>query len=190
MDVLQQVNASLTKEVRKNISTQTNLDQATVDSVIDTGLPVLLGMLGKNTSSKSGASELSSALKNKHDGSLLSDLGRLFTGSSTKNVDGTKILGHIFGSNTSGVEKKIATQTGVDTETIVKVLSFVAPIVLAYLGKEKAQSNLDAKDLGDLLNQQSANDGGLFVDLATQFLDKDDDGQVVDDILDMFKGKK
>jgi len=66
---------------------------------------------------------------------------------------------------------------------------------MAYLGKEKRQTSTNAGGLGDLLGglmggaKQSRSGGGIM-DLISGALDKDGDGDAMDDILDMFSKKR
>lgn len=183
MDIQGLITKTLNDEVQQKIAGQTGLDSDSVSKIISIGAPLLLGSLGKNTSTEEGASSLDSAINEKHDGSLLDNLGDLFTDNDSSNSDGAKILGHIFGSQKEDVEEKVGTKTGVDAASVAKVLSFVAPVVLAQLGKQKAASNLDSNGLADLLQGQKSSSGNSVVDLISQFIDSDDDGNVLDDIL-------
>lgn len=71
----------------------------------------------------------------------------------------------------------------------------LAPIVMAYLGKEKRQTITGEGGLGDLLggllggSLQSSSGGGIM-DIISAALDKDGDGDAMDDILDMFSKKR
>ena len=85
----------------------------------------------------------------------------------------------------------MAKKLNIDANTVAKVLSFVAPIVLAAIGKEKIKSGLNADGLTDLLTKQKTADGNPIMDIATQFLDSNKDCQIFDDLIRMFtKGRK
>ena len=64
---------------------------------------------------------------------------------------------------------------------------------MAYLGKEKRQSNTNAGGLEDLLGgllgggQSQRRGGGGLMDMVGGLLDKNRDGNVLDDILGMIK---
>ncbi len=190
MNLQSTISKSIGEDVQQQIANKTNTSPDKVNSIITSSLPILLGTLGKNASRDKGAAELSQTLDEKHDGSLLSNIGDLFTKSGDTNSEGDKILGHIFDSKSDATEK-IAKKNGVDISTVIKVLSFIAPIVLAQLGKKKIESKLDKGGLTDLLKQQKTANGNPLMDIATKFFDKDGDGQVVDDLFNMFsKGAK
>jgi hypothetical protein len=62
-----------------------------------------------------------------------------------------------------------------------------APLVLGQLGAQKKEQGLDASGLLSMLQgeKESASKNSMLMGLATQFLDKDNDGSVVDDLMGM-----
>lgn len=185
MNLHSQILQALDENTKKSIGKKAGIGTDSVDKIVRIGVPLMLGNLGHNASTKKGASQLLGALEKKHNGSLLDNINDIFSDGDQSN-DGLKILGHIFGEKSQSTEEKIADQSGVDLETTIKVLSFIAPIVLAQLGKNKLKSNLDVNNLPKLLKQQSTGKGNSFMDIASTFLDKNKDGSMIDDIFDMF----
>lgn len=186
MDLQQLVLDTLNGGAEEQISTKTGASPSQISDVISAALPVLVGKLGQNASSSDGADALDKTLAKHHDGSLLDNLSSLFGDNQSQNNDGNSILSHVFGSQKSAVEQKVAKKSGVDVKTVAMILSFVAPLVLAHLGKKKQQDNLDAGGLGSILTSQK---GGGLMDLATKFLDKNNDGSILDDVVGMFSKK-
>lgn len=183
MDVQAAINDIIKGNVATKIGNATETDQSTVEKVVVAGLPIILGQMGNNTASADGAASLDSAVEKDHTGgSLLEGLTSLFTGGDSSS-DGSKILDHVFGNKTSAAAEQVAVKTGVDTATVVKILTFLAPLVMAYLGKKKADGGLDAAGLSDLLKNQKTNDGSPLTQLATAMLDKNKDGSIVDDLI-------
>lgn len=187
MDLTNKILESISSDVKQNISDKVGLAPGAVEDIINLGVPVLLGGLGKNATDSQGAAALSETLDQKHDGSLLNSIGNLFANNQNFNQEGQKILGHIFGEQTEDSKNAIGKKTGIDPAVVAQVLSFIAPLVLAQLGKQKKDANLGQDGLSDLLTQQKAKDGTSIIDIANQFLDKNGDGQVIDDIIGMFK---
>lgn len=126
---------------------------------------------------------------NKHDGSLLDNLGGLFSGGVDSSVtsDGAGILGHLLGGNTSTVTNAISNKTGVSTSTVLKILAIVAPILMSYLGKQVTNKNVsDSNGLGSLLSSTlGSNQGGSML---TSLLDSNGDGSILDDVAGMVLG--
>ena len=183
MDLTSLITSVITGGATDKIGKATGADQNTVQSVIQAGLPVILGQLANNTRTPEGAQQLDTAISKDHaGGTLLDSLGSLF-GSGDSNTDGGKILDHVLGDSQSIATSTIAKKTGVDPATVVKILGFVAPLVMAYLGKQKANDNHDAGGLSDVLQRQTSPSGGALSELATAVLDKNGDGSIVDDLL-------
>lgn len=171
--------------VAMKISTTVGTSLNDVTKVIQAGVPILLGQLGNNASSMTGATQLDKALLKDHlGGSLLDNPDAVFTGGDV-NVEGVKILDHVFGDNITTATRQVSQKTGVEPTTIVKIWSFIAPLVMAFLGREKATNDLDAGGVSDYLKNQKTSSGNPLTDIATAVLDKNKDGSIIDDILGM-----
>ena len=140
---------------------------------------------------------MNNALESKHDGSLLDNLGNVLGGGNLSDLltDGGGILGHVFGNKVDVVESGIAKKAGISTDKMGAIIKMLAPVVMAYLGKEKATNNAKASDLGSLLGgliggstPKKRSKGGLL-GVVSGLFDKDKDGSAVDDILDMLTKK-
>jgi hypothetical protein len=194
MDLSELLNSSIGQSIVKSVAGQFGLDESQAASAVNTAVPVILGGLNKNAQTPEGAESLNSALESKHDGSLLDNLGGLLSGNMGDLLqDGGGILGHVFGDKVGAVENGVAQKTGISTDKIGPIISMLAPIVMAYLGKQKSQSNVSAGGLGDLLGgllggggSAQSNGGSGLMDMVTGLLDKDKDGSALDDILGMF----
>lgn len=150
--------------------------------------PLLTSKMADNAKSKNGLASLDSAL-NDHDGSIFGRLDDV----ANPNVDteGSNILGHILGSNKDSIVGALAKGNNTDTNSTAKILEMAAPLVLGQLGSEKKSGGLDAAAIFDLLkgekkSMQSSGDN-MLLDLGKQFLDKDNDGSIVDDLVNMAK---
>ena len=179
------------------ISSNLNADQGTVNSAIQMALPVILSGLANNASSTEGAQNLDNALANDHNGSLLNNITDYLAGGvpspqqATRETNGSGILGHILGANQSNAAQEISGKTGLDVGQVANLLITLAPIVMAYLGKQKQQNNLDAGGISDLLTgqqQQMQSTGNPMLDMASRILDSDGDGSALDDLASMAAG--
>ncbi|BAO77490.1 hypothetical protein WPG_3260 [Winogradskyella sp. PG-2] len=150
----------------------------------------------RNASTPEGAEGLMGALKGKHDGSILDNLGGLFGGGVNEEVktDGSKILGHILGNRQQGVEKVIGEKSGLDMGSVANILKVAAPILMGVLGKQSRQNNVSSAGvlsglLGGLLGGAS-NSGAVTKEqtFLEKILDSDGDGSVIDDVAGMVLG--
>ena len=183
-------------EISNNVGAEPSL----VNSAIQMTLPEILGGLANNASTTQGAENLNNALE-QHDGGILDNLGGLGSMIFGQQQQATPpppqynsggILGHIFGNNQGQVAQQVSNQTGLGTGQVAQILMMLAPIVMAYLGKQKQSQGLDAGGLGGLLGglvggqqQQQQGSGNFMMYMASKMLDQDGDGSALDDIASM-----
>ena len=193
-DLLGQQNGG---EAVGQISANIGADHGQVNSAIQMALPVILSGLANNAQSPGGAQSLDNALTNDHTGGLLNNLTDYLTGGvpapqqATRETDGTGILGHILGANQGPAAQEISNQTGLSMGQVANLLITLAPIVMAYLGRQKRDNNLDAGGITDLLTgqqQQMQSTGNPMLDMASKMLDSDGDGSAIDDLAAMAAG--
>lgn len=196
MDLSELLHSPMGQSIVKSVAGQFGMNEKEASDAVNLAIPTILGGLTKNAQSSSGAESLDKALADKHDGSLLDNLSGMLGGHSQElQQDGNGILGHVFGNNLSGVEQGISQKTGISKNKIAPLLAILAPVVMAYLGKQKRQSNTGAGGLGDLLGgllggstDQQGKSGGGIMDMLGGALDKDGDGNPLNDLLGGFLG--
>lgn len=179
----------------EQMSRELGTDPATTNAAIGAALPVLMAALAKNASSPTGAQALAGALERDHDGSGLDNLsgllGAALGGAGASKQSGASILGHVLGGRQPAVAQSLGAATGLDSGKTMKLLMMLAPVVLAYLGRQKREQNLDAGGLGGMLGQEreqiQATRGGQLGGLMSM-LDRDGDGSVADDVGGMLGG--
>lgn len=191
--ILELLNSDIGRQMISGVSNETKQPADKTASVVSMALPLLMGAMKRNASTPQGAAGLMNALNNKHDGSLLDNLGGFFGGGvdDSQKTDGLGILGHVLGGSQDNVVGALSQKSGMDSGSIMNILSTLAPIVLGYLGKEKRQQNVSSESgIGDLL-------GGLMgggsqqpkqQSLIESLLDGDNDGSVLDDVAGMVLG--
>jgi len=190
------LNSAIGQSIVGSVAGQLGVNENQASSAVSMAIPAILAGMTRNARSQEGAVSLNNALEKKHDGSLLENLSGMLQGHTSElQSDGDGILGHVFGNNRTAVEQGIAQKSGISLSKIGPLLAMVAPIVMAYLGKEKRQTNTDAGGLGDLLGgllggatQQRSGTGGGLMDMLGGILDKDGDGNPLDDLLGGFLG--
>ena len=111
LDLLQ---SDLRKTIISGLANSTNTDVDKTSSALTMGMPVLMKALERNAKSSGGAEGLLNAISNKHDGSILNNIGGLLSSGATSQLgaDGSKILGHILGSKQNGVVNIISQKVG------------------------------------------------------------------------------
>lgn len=198
MNITDLFNGAHSDSILKSISQELNLDESQAKSALGSALPVLLAGLTKNAQTSDGAASLNTALESKHDGSIFDNLSQFQNGAGLSSMmqDGQGILGHIFGGKKTDVEDGISKRSGLNKADTAKFLAILAPLVMGYLGKKKRETNTTGGGLGDLLGgilgetkpniSLSKPKQGRILGMVTGFLDKDKDGDIVDDLLGNF----
>ena len=170
------------------LAEQVGGNEGQVKNGVMAALPAMLTALSKNTGTEKGAEELNNALETKHDGSILNNLSGYLSNPDLK--DGAGILNHLFGSQTSNVANAVSQSSGLDSNGSMKILQMLAPVLMGMLGQQKKQNNLDAEGIGNLTSMLASNFGSEagasgIMDVVTNLLDANKDGNVMDDIMGM-----
>ncbi len=138
-----------------------------------------------------------------NDGGGLGDLlGGLLGGQQTgtqehippqfrKTLNGGGILDHVLGDQKTEAAEQISKTSGLSMGKVLPLMATLAPILMGLLGKAKKQTGTDASGLGGALidmaskGQTNPRQHAPDLGLAGALLDRDGDGQVVDDVLGM-----
>lgn len=181
------------QQMISGVANQTGNSTDQTGSVLTMALPLLMGAMKKNASTPEGAQGLMSALSNKHDGSILNNLGGLFGGGVDQSVkeDGAGILGHVLGGKQSQVENAISQKSGVDTSSVASILQMAAPILMGLIGQKKQEENINEPSgiqnlLGNLMG--GGEQANKQQSLIESFLDSDGDGSILDDVASLALG--
>lgn len=191
--ILDLLNSDIGKTIISGVSGSTGTDVNKTSSVLTMALPVLMKAMERNAAaSPEGAQGLLSAITDKHDGSVLDNLGGLFSGGVDDNVktDGDKILGHVLGAKKEGIQQIIGQKAGLDASSVGNILNVAAPILMGVLGKQAKQNNVSSTNdltglLGGLLGDSNTKEEQNFLE---KILDADGDGSVIDDVAGMVLG--
>ncbi|TLP79636.1 DUF937 domain-containing protein [Maribacter sp. ACAM166] len=189
--LLDLLNSPMGQQLISGVAGQTNQPESKTADVLSMAMPLILGAMKKNVSSPEGAQGLISALSSKHNGGILDNLGGLFSGGVDDNVmaDGADILGHVFGNKQPQVENALSQKSGLDASSVAQILKIAAPIVMGYLGKQSAQSNVsDSSGMNALLGSMLGGQPQENQSLITTLLDADGDGSILDDVAGMVMG--
>lgn len=190
--ILDLLNSDLGKTIISGVSGQTGQPKDKTGTLLTMAMPVLMQAMKRNASTPQGAEGLLGALNKKHDGSILDDLGGLFSGGVDKNVmdDGGKILGHVLGRRQQNVQNALSQKSGIDAGSVAQILKVAAPLLMGVLGKQQKQQRVSDQSgleglLGGLLKGNSPQQEQSFLE---SILDADGDGSVVDDVAGMVLG--
>ncbi len=155
------------------LAKKTGLNSAVLKKLIPLAIPLLIKFLTNNASSQSGAASLLGALTQHTSTKTLADQIE-----EADTDDGSRILGHIFGSESDNALNSLAQQSGLSSQDVGSALSAMAPALLSSL---TAATNTaasapkvdlsDGLDLSDLMGMfsgvqsaqaQPSSSGGLL----------------------------
>ena len=190
MSILDMLGQQLGGGTLSQISRQLGTDEGTTAKAVSVALPLMLGGLSRNASTPQGVSALDQALSRDHDGSLLDN--PLAAVSNPQQFKAGGILDHIFGQRQAPVQQGVAKATGLDPQRAAQLMMILAPIVMAALARARNQQGNTNASAGTVLQQEQARmekqvPGGLG-GLAS-ILDRDGDGNVIDDIAGLAAGR-
>ncbi len=118
----------------QEIASRLGADEGEVNSAIQTLVPLLVGGLQQNAQDPGHASHIESAACN-HAASGLLDGG--VSVDQVDENDGSKAVAKIFGGNDTGQVAAALSGGGAGNSGLIqKLLPILAPIVLAYIGKQ------------------------------------------------------
>ncbi|HNS17137.1 MAG TPA: DUF937 domain-containing protein [Bacteroidales bacterium] len=188
-DLFELIISQLGNDTVDRMSARVNENPSNTQKAIQNAIPILVNALARNSSSSEGASSLLNALTKDHDGSILEDMTGFLTNPAVAN--GAGILKHVLGGNRNKVENYLSKSSGISLSSAGNILEMLAPILMGFLGKQNRSSGTGGgiiDILQSVLNkgqaadpQQQAKQESIF----NKLLDKDDDGSIADDILDI-----
>ena len=191
--ILDLLNSAVGKSLVHGASGQTGQSKSKTSNLLTMALPMLMQAMKRNANSNEGASGIMGALK-KHDGSILDNVGDLFSGNNADSVskDGGKILGHVLGNRQENIQNALSQKSGIDAGSVSQILKMASPIVMGVLGKQQRQNKVDSPGgieglLGGFLGNSAVDKDQNFLE---SILDADGDGSVIDDVAGMVLGKK
>lgn len=188
-------NGSVVEQLAKNF----NLAPQDAQGAIKHMLPALTKGLANNAKKEGGLEGLLGALSKGNHQRYVENPGLL--GQAETIQDGNAILGHILGSKdvSRNVAGHAAKETGLDFGLLKKMLPALATVAMGALGKQTAQKGILEQAMGGggggllgglvggLLGGGQKKQGNPAMDMLGSFLDADNDGSMVDDILGMAK---
>lgn len=147
----------------QEIAHQLGADEGEVNSAIQTLVPVLVSGLQHNAQDADAASGIASAATSH------AATGLLDTGVSLDQVDrgdGQKAVAKIFGGNSADEVASALAGGGGNSDLMKQLLPILAPIVLAYIGKQlsgqkqPAEAQASGGGLGEVLGSILGGSGG------------------------------
>lgn len=170
------------------IAREMGIDERQVQSGAEALLPAILGGMKQQAQAQpGGANDLLGMLGKLGGGSLMDEV---LAPQPTNLEHGNQVLGQIFGSKdvSRAVAQNAAGQTGVDQNTLKKMLPMLGMLVAGYMSKQGGAAPQASQDPANALASmfggqgagQSSGAGGI-----AGMLDMDGDGNPLNDVMGM-----
>ncbi len=167
MSLLDLVQQQLGAGGTEQIASQIGADPSTTQSAIQAAVPMILGGMAGNARNPEGASAISSMLGQSGGlGGIGGMLGGLLGGGGGGGIGG--MLGGLLGQHQDTVQNGVQQASGLNGDQTKKLLMILAPIALAAVAHQHAQSqqavagaesgggaDLDGNGIPDVLEQQA-----------------------------------
>ena len=188
MEVMQSVLSQFDPGRIEQMSRQLGATPEQTERAIQAALPLLIGQLARNSAQPQGAEALQRALSEDHRGVDLGGLlgavlggGRQPTARGSDPLsDGAAILGHVFGPRQQRVAGSVGQVGGLSGQQSSRLLSMLAPIVMAILSRALQNRGGGGSGLGAILGneQRTLRSQPGTSGLLGAVLDRDGDGDV------------
>jgi len=189
MDINALMSSMLSGDSIKGLSKATGTTQTNVKNVLASALPSLLSGAKEQATNSSTAQSFSDALAD-HAKDNTGDITSFL--SSVNVADGSKIIGHLLGSNQASTTKEAAKSAGISTGKAGSILSAAAPLLMSLLGQQAGKEGNSASGIAGIMGSLlgNADMGSLISGLVggAQSSDKKDGGSILKNIFGMFKG--
>jgi hypothetical protein len=181
MSLLETILSAQGGNLIKNLGSANGIDPQQALAVLGKLVPGLSQGLNTNSRKSGGLDALFGAMQKGNHRDYLEDSKKAYSAQGI--LDGNGILGHILGSKDASrsLASQVSAQTGVGSSIIKKMLPQIATMVMGAMGSQSRSSGALGGLAGMLGGGQQKQAGGLL----TAFLDRDNDGSIVDDLMAM-----
>lgn len=146
MDLLSLMTQEMTTEgAVDSISERNGISAKQASGLVMAALPILMKAMTSNASSQNGASSLLGALGQHQSSLTIEDQIK-----DADKDDGGKIIGHILGSNASGIISQLASQNNMSESQASSVMAMIAPALLSGVAKAAFKAKNKKKPAVDL----------------------------------------
>lgn len=164
--------SGLDENILGAISSKTGIDTNSIQDIVSQVAPQLVDGAKQNLTSTNDSSNLIDMISNTNLDSLKNNPDAIDSSNNTN------MLGELFSSlntNENDVANELSAKSGIDASSISSLLPMLAPLVMGALNKKTNLSASDTSNTNDITS------------MLTNFIDQDNDGSVVDDLMGMAK---
>lgn len=162
----------------QTIARQANIDTGSAGSIIGKLAPILMGGVKSNLQSDKDSSNLIRHIKSNDYAKIFDAPQEALSNDNYKDI-GNNLLAELTGSkeNSRAVAQHVEQKTGLSSSIIKNILPMLAPFVIGALTKSSSSA----------IGTNHTSSSGL-TSMLTNFIDQDNDGSIIDDVMRMASG--
>lgn len=192
-NLMHAVQQHLSDDVIMQLSRQIGAqDPNQVKSAAFNSAELLLNAISRNANNQNRGSGLFGAIEKDHDGGILGNLMGILSGqqkvANKSTMNGEGIVSHLLGKQQLEAAQLISQASGLNFFKSGVLIQLIAPIVMGTVGQTRKSNGFDLGGLAKVLmggTQQQAQSGGGLGSVFGKLLDRDGDGSMMDDLLNI-----
>lgn len=194
-DLINEVGRHLNNDVIMQLTRQLGaIDPNQVKKAAQGVVELLVQAVSRNANNQQSGGGLFGAIEKDHDGGILGDLMGVLGGrtqvNNPKTMNGGGIVNHLLGNNQLEAAQVIGQMSGLDIFKSGVLMQLIAPVVMGVVGKEQKSQGLDLGGLAQILLGGGGNSGSMQqrstgATVFEKLLDRDGDGNMMDDLLNI-----
>lgn len=152
-ELLERVSSYITPDFEKEISGQLKEPKEGVRKATSAIVPLLLKAFAERAAQDGGQSLLDEG-RQVSANAMSTNIGPLFGNESVMGVASPEFVAGLFGGNWDTLSQRVATLSGIGTESVKTLFGILASPALTVLGKQTEEKGMEGPGLQDLLAKQ------------------------------------
>jgi hypothetical protein len=155
-------------EVSKQLSSNLGIKKKAASGIVPQVVPLILGGLKKQMETRGGADRANHILDKYGSAGVLDSIGDLFSSKSQEESPDPR-LGGLLGDSGVQASNMLADKFRLEGSTAMKIIPMLAPVILGALSQKRDQGGAGSSGIASLI-------------------DRDGDGQILDDVVGFLSG--
>ena len=151
-------------EVTKQMSSNLNVDQGTIQKLIPQLAPLILGGLKRQKDDRGGEARVDHILNKYGDSSVLNNIKDIISNKLNDNAVDPNLGGLLGDQGGTVAAQALSKKMNIDSSVIMKMIPALAPLILGALTRKRDTSNAGIGGIGSLLDTDG--DGSIIDDVA------------------------
>lgn len=177
-NLLETLSQQFDSEKISQLSSQLGADPNSVQKAIGAALPAMIGALSHASNDSQNLESLTQVVEQQDTGVMgsISNLLQGVLGSSTQGTEVWDSLSKVLGGRNEQVQRAVSKTSGIDNDTVGKLLKVVGPIVVAAIAKQMSGKQVTSASLDDHLKREQSAINDAHPGVLGQLFDQDNDG--------------